>query len=106
MLDSEPQSEFASENSLKKNQKMWTIITHCMLWLLFTECIVAVSDCDWVKIIYGKMGGHFSMIPQDCCRMLGVACHDGHVIEINWSNKSLNGTISPDVGNLGNLQRL
>ena len=69
----------------------------------FSECI---ADCNWVRIVYQKMGGDVSLIPQDCCRMNGVACHDGHVIAINWSNKKLNGTISPDIGNLLKLETL
>jgi hypothetical protein len=77
-----------------------------MLWLLFTKCIVAENDCDWVKIIYQKMGGHYSMIPQDCCRMLGVACLDGKVIEIRWGYNNLNGCIPPEIGHLINLQLL
>jgi len=106
MLDSEPQSEFASENSLKKKLEMVTIIQKCMLWLLITKCIVAFSDCDWVKIIYGKMGGNVSLIPQDCCLMARITCHDGHVIRIRWGYQGLNGYISPEIGNLLNLESL
>ena len=85
---------------------MWTIITHCMLWLLFTECIVAENDCYWVRIIYWKMGGRFSMIPQDCCRMKGVSCLDGHVIQLRWRYHNLNGYIPPEIGKLVHLKWL
>jgi hypothetical protein len=87
----------------RKKGEMWTMISQFMKWSWFNKCI---ADCDWVKIIYKKMGGDVSMIPQNCCRMNGVKCYDGLVIGINWSNKNLNGTISPDIGNLENLNRL
>ena len=82
---------------------MWTMIPQFIKWPWFTECI---ADCDWLKIIYQKIGGDVSLIPQNCCRMLGVACQDGHVIGINWSNKNLNGTIQPEIGHLVNLRWL
>ena len=85
---------------------MWTIITHCMLWLLFTKCIVAENDCDSVKIIYQKMGGDVSKIPQNCCRMLGVICHDGQVSYIRWGYHNLKGYIPPEIGNLVHLRWL
>ena len=87
---------------MKKTEEMFALI----ILLLLTKCIVAKHDCDWVKIIYQKMGGDVSMIPQNCCRMLGVACHDGHVVGIYWSNKNLNGIISSVIGNLVNLESL
>ena len=85
---------------------MWTIITHCMLWLLFTECIHAIHDCDWVRIIYQKMGGNVSLIPQNCCRMARITCLYGKVIAIRWSYQGLNGKIPPEIGNLVNLKYL
>ena len=81
---------------------MFTLI----ILLLFLKCIVAVSDCDLVRIICQKMGGHVSKIPQDCCLMNGVTCHDGHVIELRWGYQGLNGYIPPEIGNLVNLRRL
>ena len=86
----------------KKTQEMFSLI----LLLLFTKFIVAVSDCDWVKIIYQKMGGDVSRIPQNCCRMAGVTCHDGHVIELRWGYQGLNGYIPPEIGHLINLRWL
>ena len=74
--------------------------------LLFAKCIVAENDCDWVRIIYGKMGGHVSLIPQDCCLMNGVTCHDGHVIELRWRYQGLNGYIPSEIGHLINLRWL
>ena len=82
---------------------MWTIIPQFMKYPWLSEYI---ADCDWVNVIYRKMGGHVSMIPQDCCRMLGVACHDGHVIAINWSYHKLNGYIPPDIVHLISLRWL
>ncbi len=81
---------------------MFTLI----FFLLFTKCIVAVSDCDWVKIIHQKMGGNVSLNPQNCCKMNGVACLDGNVIAIYWINQNLKGLIPPEIGNLVKLQRL
>ena len=86
---------------------MWTIITHCMLWLLVTECIVAKHDCDWVKIIYQKMDGDISLNRQEnCCKMFGVRCDYGQVIGIHWGYQGLNGYIPPEIGNLINLEIL
>ena len=91
----------------KKIEKMWTIITHCMLWLLVTECIVAKHDCDWVKIIYQKMDGDISLNRQEnCCKMLGVRCDYGQVIGIHWGYQDLSGYIPPEIGNLINLEML
>ena len=85
---------------------MCKIITQFMLWLLITKCIVANHDCDWVRIIYQKMGGRVSNIPQDCCKMFGVACLDGHVLQITWGYQGLNGHIPPEIGNLVHLKWL
>ena len=87
---------------MKKTKEMFALI----FLLLVTKCIVAAGECDGLKIIYQKMGGDVSIIPQNCSRMLGVACHDGHVIGINWSNNNLNGTIPPEIGHLVNLRWL
>jgi hypothetical protein len=94
--------EFASENSPNKTEEMFTLI----ILLLFTKCIVAVRDCDWVNIIYGKMGGDVSLLPQDCCLLKGVTCLDGHVIRIRWGYQGLNGYIPPEIGNLVHLKWL
>ena len=74
-------------------REMWTMLLPKM-------------SCDWVRIIYQKMGGHVSLIPQDCCRMNGVACFDGHVVGITWSYRGLNGNIPPEIGNLLYLKHL
>ena len=87
---------------MKKTEEMFALI----ILLVLTKCIVAKHDCDWVKIIYQKMGGHVSLIPQDCCRMIGVACHDGHVVHITWDFHGLNGYIPPEIGNLLYLKHL
>ncbi len=80
-----------------------------MLMLLFTT-ILAENDCDWVKIIYEKMGGDVSKIPQEnCCEkfeMFGISCHDGHIIQIRWGYLNLDGYIPPEIGNLVHLKSL
>jgi hypothetical protein len=69
--------------------------------------IPAQPDCDWVQIIYSKMGGNVNSIPRDCCRMDGVRCNsDGHVTELIWVYQDLTGFIPPEIGNLANLQKL
>ena len=87
---------------------------HFLLKFLFSEdilsqagqSILAMTDCDWVRIIYLKMGGNVKLIPKDCCRMVGVECTDSHVTEINWNIQGLSGTIPAELGNLVNLQKL
>ena len=76
-----------------------------MLMLFFTN-VLAENDCDWVKIIYEKMGRDISMTPQDCCKIFGVSCHDDRVIQIRWGYHNLNGHIPPEIGNLVHLKWL
>ena len=85
-------------------RKMWTMLLPQFMRKMYVTKNIA--DCDWVKIIYHKMGGHVSLIPQDCCRMNGVACFDGHVVHITWVFQGLNGYIPPEIGNLVNLRWL
>jgi hypothetical protein len=88
-------------------EKMLTMIPHLILWLLFNQCILAETDCDWVRIIYSKMGGDVNSVPQDCCRMDGIHCsEDGHVIKISWNHQGLTGSLPQEVGNLLNLEWL
>jgi hypothetical protein len=86
------------------------MIPKFLLWLLFNQCILAqATECDWVRIIYRKLGGNAQHIPEDCCRMRGVECADGHVVQIDWSpwyRQGLKGSIPPEFGNLVNLQKL
>ena len=77
-----------------------------LLWLLFTQCIFAQTECDWVRIIYRKMGGS-ALISLECCKMHGVICNDdGRVTGINWSHHGLTGDIPPEIGKLVNLEEL
>ena len=83
------------------------MIRQFLLWLLFNQCILAKYDCHWLGIIYEKMGGDVSQIPQDCCEMDGVQCtQDGSVTSISWNGKGLTGSISQEIGNLVHLQEL
>ena len=83
------------------------MMTQLLLWPLLTQCILATNDCHWLRIIYGKMGGDVSEIPDDCCEMEGVRCNrEGQVVIINWSNKDLEGFIPSEIGNLVNLKSL
>jgi hypothetical protein len=68
--------------------------------------ISAQPDCNWVRIIYEKMGGNVNIIPRDCCQMDGVTCADGHVTELIWVHQDLTGFIPPEIGNLANLQNV
>jgi hypothetical protein len=82
------------------------MIPHFLFWLLFNQCILAKTDCDWLVIIYYKMGGNINSVPQDCCRMHGVECNDGHVTGIYWEDQGLKGSIPKELGNLVNLRWL
>ena len=76
-----------------------------LLKLLFGEEISA--QCDWVRIIYEKMGGDVNSIPENCCQMDGVECsQDGHITGINWNQQGLTGSIPQEIGNLVNLKKL
>ena len=86
--------------------KRLTMIPQLMLWLLFNQCILAKTDCDWLVIIYSKMGGDVNSVPRDCCRMDGVRCTDGDVTSISWAGYGLKGSIPPEVGHLVNLEVL
>ena len=64
------------------------------------------SECDWVRIIYGKMGGDVSEIPNDCCEMEGVKCEQGAVTMLRWNQQGLNGCIPAEIEKLTNLKVL
>ena len=88
-------------------EKMLTMIPHLILWLLFNQCILAKTDCDWLRIIYSKMGGNVNSVPQDCCRMDGVRCtQDGYVKNLFLDSRGLTGSIPQELGNIVNLQKL
>ena len=80
------------------------IIPQFLLWLFFNQCIVAQTDCHWLRIIYQKMGGNVRWIPEDCRRMDEIICTDGLVTQIRWINQDLIGSIPSEIGNLVNLQ--
>ena len=80
------------------------MIPRFLLKLLFGEEISA--QCDWVRIIYEKMGGDVNSIPENCCQMDGVSCKDGHVKGILWIEQGLTGSIPQEIGNLVDLQQL
>ena len=82
------------------------MITQLLLWPLLTQCILAETDCYWVTIIYGKMGGDISQIPLNCCNMPGVSCDEGRIAALNWDNQGLSGSVPPEIGNLKNLRLL
>ena len=83
------------------------MMTQLLLWPLLTQCILAKTDCNWVRIIYRKIRGNVSEIPPNCCEMDRVRCNrEGQVVTINWSNKDLEGFIPPEIGNLVNLKGL
>jgi hypothetical protein len=90
------------------------MIPQFLLWLLFTQCILAQTapdiaaqtDCDWVRIIYEKMGGNVRRVPEDCCIMYGVTCTDGMVTSVVWSSQGLTGSIPEELRNLVNLHKL
>ena len=83
------------------------MMTQLLLWPLLAQCILAAyDDCHWVRVIYRKMGGDVSKIPNDCCRMEGVICEGDRVAGLFWAWKSMKGIIPPEIGNLVNLKRL
>jgi hypothetical protein len=83
------------------------MIPKFLLWLLFNQCILAqATECDWVRIIYRKLGGNFRWIHPDCCTMNEIICTDGYITEIRWHNLRLKGSIPPELENLVNLQKL
>jgi hypothetical protein len=63
--------------------------------LLFSSCIVADSDCDWLKKFFPSMGGDVSIIPEDCCTMNGVLCWNGLIRYMNLAKLGL--TIPPGI---------
>ena len=85
---------------------MYKMISQFLLQLLLTQCILAQTDCDWVRIIYQKLGGNVSRILEDCCIMYDVTCTDGMVTEIYWSDQGLTGSIPEELSNLENLELL
>jgi hypothetical protein len=83
------------------------MISHFLFWLLLSKFILAETDCDWLRIIYSKMGGDVQKIPQNCCRMDGVECtEDGYVTAIDWNHQGLSGSIPKELGNLVYLEWL
>jgi hypothetical protein len=93
------------ENFTKKNLSM---IPKFLFLLCFSKCILAKTDCYWLRIIYLKMGGRPRRIPEDqqCCRMDGVTCTDGHITRIYWFYHYLTGSLPAELGKLVNLQEL
>jgi hypothetical protein len=77
-----------------------------LLFLFYTLSISAMTDCDWVRIIYQKMGGDVRRIPKDCCKKNGVICAEGHVTGLYWSKQSLVGSIPRELVELVNLEDL
>jgi hypothetical protein len=86
--------------------KMLRMIPQLMLWLLLNQCILAETDCDWLRLIYHRMGGDVNSVPRDCCRMDGVRCTDGDVTSIYWEDQGLTGSLPEELGNLVNLRQL
>jgi hypothetical protein len=83
------------------------MIPQLMLWLLFNQCILAETDCNWLVIIYYKMGGDVNSVPQDCCEIDGVECSDeGDVTAIDWNHQGLKGSLPQELGNLVYLEWL
>jgi hypothetical protein len=82
------------------------MIPKLMLWLLFNQCILAKTDCDWLVIIYSKMGGDVNSVPRDCCVINGVECTDGYVTGIFLDRQGLTGSLPEELGNLVNLEWL
>jgi hypothetical protein len=82
------------------------MIPQLMLWLLFNQCILAETDCDWLRLIYYKMGGDVNSVPRDCCRMDGVRCTDGYVKNLFLDSRGLTGSLPEELGNLVNLEWL
>lgn len=77
-----------------------------MIWLMFTQCILGMTDCDLVKQIYQKMGGDVSNI-EDGCNIPGVVCNEiGQVTKLFWSRNDLNGSIPEEIGELSELEYL
>ncbi len=76
-----------------------------IVWILLAQCILAVNDGYWVRIIYKKMGGRTSYF-KDGCSIPGVTCSGSKVVEIEWSKKGLSGSIPPEIGKLASLSIL
>jgi hypothetical protein len=86
---------------------MFEMISKLLLWLLLSKCILAETECDWLRIVYEKMGGDARTIPQDCCQMDGVFCNsDGHIVNILWPSYGLTGFIPQEIGMLTNLEEM
>lgn len=88
---------------------MRSLIVFQIMILFFNliYCIESISDeCASVIKIWKEMGG-FELELNDCCEMEGVKCFEGStVIEIDWTNKNLYGSIPADISNLKNLTEL
>lgn len=90
------------------------MIPQFLLKLLFGQDILSQTgpgiavrtECDWLRIVYQKMGGNVLDIPRDCCKMYGVRCRNGDVTSINWINQALTGSIPSEIRHLVNLQSL
>lgn len=79
---------------------------HLLIWLLSTQFILAETDCDWIKIIYKKLGSDISNV-DDCCSLDHITCdEESRVITIIWDSTDLTGYLPPEIGNFVNLKHL
>jgi hypothetical protein len=82
------------------------MIPQFLVWLFSIQESTPQTDCDWLRIIYQKMGGNVKWIPRNCCRMVGVECTDDHVTRIHWCYDYFSGSIPLEIGMLTDLKYL
>jgi hypothetical protein len=85
---------------------MLRMIPQLLLWLLLSNCTLAQTDCDWVRMIYYNMGGDVQKIPQNCCEMQQIVCVKEDVTSIFWTGHGLARSIPPEIGMLLKLKSL
>jgi len=76
-----------------------------------TQTDVPASECWALVALYESTGGdswgtQTGWLASAPCSWFGVACNTGHVVTINLGSNQLTGAIPPELGNLGNLDRL
>lgn len=68
------------------------------------------TECQSIGIIYHLLTGQSltddNIVGTNCCILTGIKCVSGSITELDWSDLSLTGTISPAIGSLTSLQAL
>ena len=68
------------------------------------------DQCEIAFEAWKDMGGNpnsFPNPPEQCCGKFGIKCdYDGNIVELNWSYRGLNETLSDKLGKLHHLHWL